>query len=78
MRVKERHWHICLYHPEKSAVSEYSINLGQLILQHNTSILAKKSLNIIGGIQKWIDIDQKITLYTHFHLYYYYCPLLSC
>jgi hypothetical protein len=27
MRVKEHHWHICLYHPDMFAVAEHSTNL---------------------------------------------------
>jgi hypothetical protein len=41
-RVKEHHWHVCLYHPEMSAVAEHSINLGHCIQLQNTSILARK------------------------------------
>jgi hypothetical protein len=38
-RVKEHIQHICLYHPNKSAVAEHSINLGHHIQLQNTSIL---------------------------------------
>jgi hypothetical protein len=45
--VKEHHQRIRLYHPEKSAVAEHSINLGHRIQLQNASILAKKS--------RWMD-----------------------
>jgi hypothetical protein len=41
-RVKEHHRHIRLYHPEKSAMMEHSINLGHQIQLQNASFLVKK------------------------------------
>jgi hypothetical protein len=42
-RLKEHQRHIRLEHPEKSAVAEYSVNLGHRIQSHNTSVLATKT-----------------------------------
>jgi hypothetical protein len=42
-RVKEHQRRIHLAYPEKSAITEHSINLGHRIQLHNTSILVKKS-----------------------------------
>jgi hypothetical protein len=43
VRIKEHHWHIRLYHPDKSAVTKHSINLGHRIQFHYTRILATKT-----------------------------------
>jgi hypothetical protein len=56
-RVKEHHQHIRLYHPEKSALSEHSINLGHRVHLHNTSILAKKLRRTDRVIREAIEID---------------------
>jgi hypothetical protein len=42
-RISDHHWNIRLYHPEKSAMAWYYINIGHCIKFHNTSILAKIS-----------------------------------
>jgi hypothetical protein len=41
--VRKHHWHIWLYHLEKSAMTEHIINLGHHIQCHDFSILAKQS-----------------------------------
>jgi hypothetical protein len=45
-----------LYHPEKSAVAEHSINLGCRIQLQNNSILAKKSRRMNRVIREAIEI----------------------
>jgi len=42
-RIKKHHWSIRLYHLDKSAMAECSINLGHCIQFQDTSILAMKS-----------------------------------
>jgi hypothetical protein len=59
MRVKE-HWHIHLYHPKKSVVTEHSINLAHFIQLHNTSILAKKSTRTGQIIMKATEIELQL------------------
>jgi hypothetical protein len=39
--VNEHHYHV--YQPDKSAITEYGIDLGHQTLLKNTSILARKS-----------------------------------
>jgi hypothetical protein len=39
-RIKEHHWHIRLYHPDKSAVAEHNTDLGQYIQFQDTRTLA--------------------------------------
>jgi predicted GIY-YIG superfamily endonuclease len=56
MRLKEHHRHICLQHPEKSAVAEHSINLSHQIQLHNTSILANKSRYMDQTVREVIDL----------------------
>jgi hypothetical protein len=41
-RLKEHQWHIRLEHPDKSAIAEYTVDLGHCIQFHETSILATK------------------------------------
>jgi hypothetical protein len=53
-RVKEHHWHFCLYHPEKSAVAEHSINLDDCTRLHDSSVLAKNPL-----IHSWTETSGK-------------------
>jgi hypothetical protein len=55
-RVKEHHWHFCLYHPEKSAVAEHSINLDDCMRLHDSSVLAKNPL-MDRNIRKAIEIE---------------------
>jgi hypothetical protein len=43
IRLKEHQWHIRLQHLDKSAVAEHSINQGNRIQFHNSSILAMKT-----------------------------------
>jgi hypothetical protein len=42
-KVKEHQQHICLEHPDKSAVAEHSRELGHRIQLQNISILATKT-----------------------------------
>jgi hypothetical protein len=50
MRVIEHHWHIHLYHPDKYALAEHSINPGHCIS------LAKKS-KPMDHIREVIEIE---------------------
>jgi hypothetical protein len=58
-RTKEHHWHILLYHPDKSAVAEHSINLDNCIQLQDISILAK----IFRHISQIIRDATEINLY---------------
>jgi len=40
--IEEYHWHIKLYHPDKSFWAEHNSNLGHCIQFNDTSVLAKK------------------------------------
>jgi len=42
-RIKGHHWPIRLYHPDKSAVGEYSTDLGHSIQFQDTRILVMKT-----------------------------------
>jgi hypothetical protein len=55
--VKEHQRHICLAHPEKSAVAEHNLNVGHCIQLHNISILAKKSRYMDHIIREAIEIE---------------------
>jgi hypothetical protein len=54
--IKDHHWHIQLYHHEKSAVAEHGINLGYHIQFLDTSILPKKSICVVHLIKEVIEI----------------------
>jgi predicted GIY-YIG superfamily endonuclease len=56
-RAKEHQHHICLEHPGKSAMAEYSINLGHHIQFQNTTILATKSRYMDRMIRKATEIQ---------------------
>jgi uncharacterized lipoprotein YddW (UPF0748 family) len=51
------HQQICLYHPEKSAVTEHDTNLCHHIQLQNISILAKKSRHMDQMIREAIEIE---------------------
>jgi hypothetical protein len=42
-RIQEHHWYARLYHPDKSAVAEHSINLDHRIQFQDTNSLVVKS-----------------------------------
>jgi hypothetical protein len=56
-RLKEHQLHIRLEHLDKSPVAEYSIDLGQCIQLHNTSILATKTRHMDHIIREGIEIE---------------------
>jgi hypothetical protein len=55
--IKGNHWHINLYHPDKSVVAEYSINLVHCVQLQNASILAKKSRRMDHIIREVVEIE---------------------
>jgi hypothetical protein len=56
-RLKDHQQHICLEHPDKSAMAEHSINLGHLILLHNSTILSTKPRDMDLIIREAIEIE---------------------
>jgi hypothetical protein len=57
IRLKEHQRHIRLEHPDKSAIGEHSIDYGQRIRLHNSSILATKTGYIDRIIKEAIEIE---------------------
>jgi len=60
-RIKEHHWHIQLYNPDKSAMAEHSINLGHHIQFIDTIILAKRFECMEHIIRKATKIELHLT-----------------
>jgi hypothetical protein len=56
-KVKEYHRHIYLFNPEKSALSEDSIDLGYHIQLQNTVIVAKRTRQMEWISRKAIEIE---------------------
>jgi hypothetical protein len=56
-RIKEHHRHIRLYHPDKSAVAEHSMNLGHRIQFQDTRILATRSGHVEFIIKEAMEIE---------------------
>jgi hypothetical protein len=56
-RLKEHQWHICLEHPDKSAIAEHTVDLGHCIQFHKTSILAAKTRYMDSIIREAIEIE---------------------
>jgi hypothetical protein len=56
-RVNEYQYHICLEHPNKSAMAKHSINLGHRIQLQNTTILSTKSRYMDQMIRESIEIE---------------------
>jgi predicted GIY-YIG superfamily endonuclease len=56
-RLKEHQRHICLEHPDKSAVPEHSADFEHRIQLHNTSILATKTRYMNRVIREAIEIE---------------------
>jgi hypothetical protein len=56
-RLKEHQRHICLEHPDKSAMTDYSVDLGHLIQFHSTSILATKTQNMDHIVREATEIE---------------------
>jgi hypothetical protein len=59
-RIKEHHRHICLAHPDKSAVDEHSISRGNHIQLQNTKILSTKSRYMDWLIKEATEIEQHL------------------
>jgi hypothetical protein len=57
IRLKEHQWHIRLEHPDKSAISEHSINQGHYIQFHNSSITAMKTRYMDCIVSEAIQIE---------------------
>jgi predicted GIY-YIG superfamily endonuclease len=57
IRVKEHQHHTCLEQPDKSAVSEYSTNLGQCIQLQDTTILSTKPRHMDNMIREAIETE---------------------
>jgi hypothetical protein len=55
--VKEHQRHICLGHPDKSAMAKHSIHLGHCIQLQNTTILSNKSRYMDQMIRKATEIE---------------------
>jgi hypothetical protein len=55
-RLKKHHQHICVEHPNKLSMVEYSINLGHCILVHKTTILSTKPRYMNHIIREAIEI----------------------
>jgi MarR-like DNA-binding transcriptional regulator SgrR of sgrS sRNA len=56
-RIKEHHGHICLYHPEKSAVAEHSIKLDHQRQVQYVIFLAKKSRQMDQIMREVTEIE---------------------
>jgi hypothetical protein len=56
-RLKEHQRHICLEHPDKSAIAEHTVNLGHRIQFHETSILATRAQYMDRIIREAIEIE---------------------
>jgi hypothetical protein len=57
IRIKEHQRHIRLYHPDKSAIAEHSIDQGHRIQSHDASILATKTRYIDCVVREAIEIE---------------------
>jgi hypothetical protein len=72
-RLKEHQRNIQLEHPDKSAVTEHSVDSGHCIQLHNTSIFATKirymdhteRLSSIPTIQRWWFLHQQVMEVSH-------------
>jgi hypothetical protein len=56
-RLKEHQRHICLEHPDKSAMAEHSVDLGHRIQFHNTSALATKTQYMDRIVREAIEME---------------------
>jgi hypothetical protein len=55
--IKEHHWHIRLYHPDKLVMVVHSTDLGHSIQFQDTRIMSKKTQCMEHFIRKAVEIE---------------------